>query len=72
MRESWRVLLWGHARTVEVPFERVEPVRPVSPIRGEPGVQLGKWLGAQAVDAPPGLGADIHEFGIAQHTQACG
>ena len=41
-------------------------------IRCEPGVQLGEWLGAQAVDPPLSVGADIHEAGVAQHAQVSG
>jgi len=41
-------------------------------VRGQPGVQLGQGLGAEVVDAPLGVDADVDEAGVAQHPQMPG
>ena len=53
-------------------FERVEAAGPVRSIWAEPRVQLGQRLGAEVVDAPLGVDADIDEAGVAQHAQVPG
>ncbi len=57
---------------VEMAFERVQAAGPVRSIWAEPRVQLGQRLGAEVVDAPLGVDADIDEAGVAQHAQVPG
>lgn len=53
-------------------FELVEGSRPEPPVRSQPVVDLGQRLETQPVEAPLGVGPDVDEAGLAQHSQVLG
>jgi hypothetical protein len=55
-----------------VVFEAVEVSRPKLAIRGQPLVQLHERLGADAVEAPLGIGACLDEPGVFENAEVLG
>jgi hypothetical protein len=53
-------------------FERIEVGRPEAPEGLQPGVELHERLGPEAIDAPLGFDARLHEAGFAQHAEVLG
>jgi hypothetical protein len=50
-------------------FQRVETVTPRGSVRGQPLIDLAQRLGPQPVQAPLGVGSDLDQACLAQHTQ---
>jgi len=49
--------------------ERVETLLPLISIWRQPAVDLGQWLGAEAVDAELPIVANIDQASVPQHPQ---
>ena len=49
-------------------MQGVEAVLPEGAVLGQPGVYLGQWLRAQAVDPPLRLRADIDQTGLSENS----
>jgi hypothetical protein len=59
-------------RPPQVLFERIEPRRPLRPIRLQPRVKFDQQLGAEPVEAPLSVVADIHQPRVAQDLEMTG
>src|SRR6185503_895359 len=69
---SWLLLVVVVGGRVEVALEGVEAVGPQPPVGREPRVDLGERRGAQHVEAPLRVLADLDEPALAQDAQVLG
>jgi hypothetical protein len=65
-------LSWCPLHPVEVALERIDVGRPEAPERAQPGIDRHERLGPEAIDAPLGFDARLHEARLAQHAEVLG
>jgi hypothetical protein len=55
-----------------VVFQLIEVLAPQAAVRREPIIELGQWLGADAVEAALRVGTRLDQASVLQHPQVLG